>query len=42
MWNPFRLAIEDLAVALAMHHGAIELDVGTPIERVDREWDVLS
>jgi ornithine cyclodeaminase len=40
-WNPFGLAIEDLAVALAMYKRAIELDLGTPIELVDREWDVL-
>jgi ornithine cyclodeaminase len=40
-WNPFGLAIEDLAVALAMYNRALELDVGTPIKLVDREWDVL-
>jgi len=40
-WNPFGLAIEDLAVALVMYKRAIERDVGTPIKLVDREWDVL-
>jgi ornithine cyclodeaminase len=40
-WNPFGLAIEDLAVALAMYNRALELNAGTPINLVDREWDVL-
>jgi len=40
-WNPFGLAIEDLAVAQAMYNRACELGVGTPINLVDREWDVL-
>jgi ornithine cyclodeaminase len=40
-WNPFGLAIEDLAVALAMYNRALELNAGTRINLVDREWDVL-
>jgi ornithine cyclodeaminase len=40
-WNPFGLAIEDLAVALAMYNRALALNAGMPINLVDREWDVL-
>jgi ornithine cyclodeaminase len=40
-WNPFGLAIEDLAVATAMYRSAQSLGVGRPINLVDNEWDVL-
>jgi len=40
-WNPFGLAIEDLAVAMAVYRRACELGVGTRVELVDSEWDVL-
>lgn len=40
-WNPFGLAIEDLAVAWAVYRAARERGVGHNIELVDTEWDVL-
>ena len=40
-WNPFGLAIEDLAVAMALFHAAQSLGIGTTLELVDSEWDVL-
>jgi ornithine cyclodeaminase len=40
-WNPFGLAIEDLAVAMAVYRSARSLGIGTPVELVDKEWEVL-
>ena len=40
-WNPFGLAIEDLAVAMAVYRAAQSLGVGRTLELVDSEWDVL-
>ena len=40
-FNPFGLAIEDLAVAKVVYDRAIEAGLGTPIRLVDKEWDVL-
>jgi ornithine cyclodeaminase len=40
-WNPFGLAIEDLAVAMAAYRSARSLGVGRPIELLDKEWEVL-
>lgn len=40
-FNPFGLAIEDLAVAKTVYDRALEQGLGTDIELVDREWDVL-
>jgi len=40
-FNPFGLAIEDLAVAKLMYRRAKAADKGTSIELVDREWDIL-
>lgn len=40
-WNPFGLAIEDLAVALSLYRTARELGLGAPVNLVDQEWDVL-
>jgi len=40
-WNPFGLAIEDLAVATAVYHSALSQGVGTRIDLVDDEWSVL-
>lgn len=40
-FNPFGLAIEDLAVATALYRAASSLGIGTPIEFVDDEWGVL-
>lgn len=40
-FNPFGLAIEDLAVAKVVYDRAVELGLGQPINLVDEEWDVL-
>jgi len=40
-FNPFGLAIEDLAVATALYRRARELGVGQTIDLIDQEWDVL-
>ena len=40
-FNPFGLAIEDLAVAKAVYDRARALGLGTDIQLVDQEWDVL-
>jgi len=40
-WNPFGLAIEDIAVASAIYDRACERGLGQTIQLVDREWDVL-
>ena len=40
-FNPFGLAIEDLAVAKVVYDRAVKAGLGTPIHLVDKEWDVL-
>jgi 2,3-diaminopropionate biosynthesis protein SbnB len=40
-WNPFGLAIEDIAVASAIYDRACERGLGQTLQLVDREWDVL-
>lgn len=40
-FNPFGLAIEDLALATALYRRARELRIGQSIDLVDEEWDVL-
>lgn len=40
-FNPFGLAIEDLAVSKMVYDRAIELGVGQRIQLVDEEWNVL-
>ena len=40
-WNPFGLAIEDIAVASAIYEQAIAKGLGQPLQLVDQEWDVL-
>lgn len=40
-FNPFGLAIEDLAVATALYRRAQKLGIGQQITLVDDEWDVL-
>ena len=40
-FNPFGLAIEDLAVAMAVYRSARALGIGVPIDLVENEWDVL-
>ena len=40
-FNPFGLAIEDLAVATALYRRATKLGIGQSIDLVDEEWDVL-
>ena len=40
-FNPFGLAIEDLAVAKVVYERALEANLGTSISLVDKEWDVL-
>jgi len=40
-FNPFGLAIEDLAVATALYRRAIELGIGQSIDLVEEEWDAL-
>lgn len=40
-WNPFGLAIEDLAVANAVYQAALSQGIGTRIDLVDDEWNVL-
>ncbi|MGD8588258.1 MAG: 2,3-diaminopropionate biosynthesis protein SbnB [Chromatiales bacterium] len=40
-WNPFGLAIEDLAVAMTLYHRACVMGLGASIDLVDQEWDVL-
>jgi ornithine cyclodeaminase/alanine dehydrogenase-like protein (mu-crystallin family) len=40
-WNPFGLAIEDIAVASAIYEEALLKGLGQPLQLVDQEWDVL-
>jgi ornithine cyclodeaminase/alanine dehydrogenase-like protein (mu-crystallin family) len=40
-FNPFGLAIEDLAVAKMVYDRALALGLGERIQLVDEEWDVL-
>jgi len=40
-WNPFGLAIEDIAVASAVYDQALAQGLGKTLQLVDREWDVL-
>jgi ornithine cyclodeaminase len=40
-WNPFGMAIEDLAVAAALYRRAEERGLGTPLSLRDGEWPVL-
>ena len=40
-WNPFGLAIEDLAVAMAVYRAARSLGIGRSIDLVEDEWGVL-
>lgn len=40
-FNPFGLAIEDLAVALTLYRKAEEQGLGSRVKLVDEEWDVL-
>ena len=40
-WNPFGLAIEDIAVASAVYDQALEKGLGKTLRLVDQEWDVL-
>ena len=40
-WNPFGLAIEDIAVASAIYDQALSKGLGKTLRLVDQEWDVL-
>ena len=40
-WNPFGLAIEDIAVASAVYDQALSKGLGKTLQLVDQEWDVL-
>ena len=40
-WNPFGLAIEDIAVASAVYDQARSQGLGKTLQLVDQEWDVL-
>jgi ornithine cyclodeaminase len=40
-WNPFGLAIEDIAVASAVYDQALSRGLGKTLRLVDQEWDVL-
>lgn len=40
-WNPFGLAIEDIAVASALYERALAKGLGQHLNLVDEEWEVL-
>jgi len=40
-WNPFGLAIEDIAVASVLYERSLARPLGQSIQLVDQEWDVL-
>jgi hypothetical protein len=40
-WNPFELAIEDMAVASAVYDQALSRGLDKTLQLVDQEWDVL-
>ena len=40
-WNPFGLAIEDIAVASALYDQAVAQELGQPLQLINREWEVL-